>query len=334
MSIIQLLPRNLFQRRALALGLVLAGCLGGIGIAQAQNYPTKPVKVIVNFPPGGVADQVARSITMSLSETMGQPFVVENKAGAGGNIGGEAAVRSPADGYTLLMTSGGMVSINPAIYPKMTFDPVKDLTPVAAAARVLVYLEVKPDLPVKDAKEFIAYLKANPGKLSYGSPGNGSSPHLAGELFKEKAQVDAVHVPYRGAAPAMQDLMGGQIDFMFDPGIGLQNVKAGKLRLLAIGSMKRSPLFPDVPTLDEMGLKDFTADTYFGFYAPTGTPAAIIEKLNTEINKVVRSDAFRDRLLNMGGEPAPMTPKEFGDKAHEDTERFGKLIHDRHIMGG
>lgn len=334
MNIIASRPLKLFQRRALVFSLALAGCLGSLGIAQAQSYPAKPVKVIVNFPPGGVADQVARSITMKLSETMGQPFVVENKAGAGGNIGGEAAVRSPADGYTLLMTSGGMVSINPAIYPKMTFDPVKDLTPVAAAARVLVYLEVKPELPVKDAKEFIAYLKANPGKLSYGSPGNGSSPHLAGELFKEKAQVDAVHVPYRGAAPAMQDLMGGQIDFMFDPGIGLQNVKAGKLRLLAVGSMKRSPLFPDVPTLDEIGLKDFTADTYFGFYAPAGTPAAIVQQLNTEINKVVSSDAFRERLLNMGGEPSPMTPKEFGDKAHEDTERFGKLIRDRHIMGG
>lgn len=334
MSIIQSHPPRLLRRRVLALGLALAGCLGGFGAAQAQDYPNKTVKVIVNFPPGGIADQIARIVSSSLSETMGQTFYVENKAGAGGNIGGEAAARSAADGYTLLMTSGGMVSINPAIYPKMTFDPVKDLTPVAAAGRVLVYLEVKPEFPAKDAKEFIAYLKANPGKLSYGSPGNGSSPHLAGELFKEKAQVDAVHVPYRGAAPAMQELMGGQIDFMFDPGIGLQNVKAGKLKLLAVGSMKRSPLFPDVPTLDEIGLKDFTADTYFGFYAPAGTPPAIIDQLNKAINKVVSSDSFRERLVNMGGEPSPMTPAEFGDKAREDTERFGKLIHDRHIMGG
>jgi len=319
---------------AIATALTLAGSLGVATGALAQDYPNKPVKVIVNFPPGGAADLIARFITVPLSEVMGQPFVVENKAGAGGNIGGEVAARAPNDGYTLLMSSGGMVSINPLIYPKMSFDPAKDLTPVAAAARVLVYLQVRPELPVKTAKEFIAYLKANPGKLSYGSPGNGSSPHLAGELFAERAGIQATHIPYRGAAPAMQDLLGGQIQFMFDPGIGLQNVPTGKLRLLAVGSMKRSPLFPDVPTLDEVGLKGFDADTYFGFYAPAGTPPEIIQRLNREINKIVSTKEFRERLLAMGGEPSPMSPKEFGDKAHDDAERFGKLIRERHIMGG
>ena len=226
--------------------------------AFAQAWPSKPVKVIVNFPPGGAADQLARAIGLPLQEALGQPVVVENRAGANGNIGGDVVAKSPADGYTLLMSSGGMVSVNPHIYPRMAFDPAKDLVPVAAAARVLVYLVVKPSIPADNIKDFIAYVKANPGKLSYGSPGNGSSPHLAGEMFKSQAGLFAVHVPYRGAAPALQDLLAGQLDFYFDPGIGLQQVKAGKLKLLAVGSPKRSPMFPDVPTLDEAGLKAST----------------------------------------------------------------------------
>ena len=232
-----------------------------------------------------------------------------------------------------LLTSGGLVSINPAIYNKMSFDPAKDIIPVAAAARVLVFLEVKPSLPVKDAKDFIAYAKANPGKLSYSSPGNGSSPHLAGEMFKDMTQTNTVHVPYRGAAPAMQDLLGGQVDFMFDPGIGLNYVRAGKLKLLAVGSPKRSPLFPNVPTLSEVGLKDFDADTVFGFYAPTGTPIAVVTRLNTEINKILAMPAVKANIAGLGGEVSPMTPAEFGAKAHEDTARFGKLIKDQNISG-
>ena len=268
-----------------------------------------------------------------MQEALGQPVIVDNRAGAGGNIGGDALAKSPPDGYTLLLTSGGLVSINPAIYPKMSFDPAKDIIPVAAAARVLVFLEVKPSLPVKDVKAFIAYARANPGRLTYGSPGNGSSPHLAGEMFKDMTQSFAVHVPYRGAAPAMQDLLGGQVDFMFDPGIGLNHVRAGKLKLLAVGSAKRSPLFPDVPTLNEVGLKGFDADTVFGFYAPTGTPADIVTRLNREINKILSTQTVKDRIAGLGGEVAPMTPAEFGAKAHEDTARFGKLIRDRHISG-
>ncbi|MDI1273361.1 tripartite tricarboxylate transporter substrate-binding protein, partial [Polaromonas sp.] len=250
------------RRTLLALALIASSLFPA---AQAQTWPAKPVKVIVNFPPGGAADQLARAIGTPLAEALGQPVVVENRGGANGNIGGEAVAKAPADGYTLLMSSGGMVSVNPHLYTRMSFNPAKDLVPVAAAARVLVFLEVKPSLPVSNVKEFLAYLKANPGKLSFGSPGNGSSPHLAAEMLKAQTNTFAVHVPYRGAAPAMQDLLGGQLDFMFDPGIGLQHVKAGKLKLLAVGSAKRSPLFPDVPTLDEAGLKNFDADTWFGF---------------------------------------------------------------------
>ena len=198
-----------------------------------------------------------------------------------------------------------MVSVNPHLYPKMAFDPAKDLIPVAAAARVLVFLVVRPSLPPQNVQDFIAYVKERPGKLSYGSPGTGSSPHLAGEMFKSQTGLYAVHVPYRGAAPALQDLLAGQIDFCFDPGIGLAQVRAGKLRLLAVGSPKRSPLFPDVPTLDEVGLKGFDADTVFGFYAPAGTPAEVVARLNTEINRILATPAVKERIAALGGEPLP-----------------------------
>lgn len=329
-----------FRRRSLLARGVALAALSSAALAlsplsaSAQQWPEKPVTVIVNFPAGGAADRIARAITQPLSEVLGQSFVVENKGGAGGNIGGDAAAKSKPDGYTFLMSSGGMVSVNPLIYNNMTFDPMKDLVPVAAAARVLVFLETKPDIPANTVQEFIDYLKKHPGELDFGSPGNGSSPHLAGELFKEMAGVDAVHIPYRGAAPAMRDLLGGQIDFMFDPGIGLASVEAGKLKLLAIGSMQRSTRFPDVPTLHEAGLTNFDADTYFGFYAPAGTPPEIIQKMNTEINKIVESEDFRKTLAVIGAEPAPMTPDEFHQKAVDDAERFGKLIKERQIMGG
>ena len=198
-------------------------------------------------------------------------MVVENRAGSGGNLGGDAVAKSPPDGYTLLMSTGGMVSVNPHIYAKMPFDPAKDLVPVAAAARVLVFLVVRTESPSKDFKAFLADLKAHPGQRSFGSPGNGSSPHLATEMMKAQTGTFAVHVPYRGAAPALTDLLGGQLDFLFDPGIAIPHVRSGKLRMIAVGSPQRSPLFPDVPTLDELGLTGFDADTVFGFYAPAGT---------------------------------------------------------------
>jgi tripartite-type tricarboxylate transporter receptor subunit TctC len=299
--------------------------------ALAHAWPTKPVKVIVNFPAGGAADQLARAIGLPLQEALGQPVVVENRAGANGNIGGEVVAKSPPDGYTLLMSSGGMVSVNPHIYPRMAFDPAKDLVPVAAAARVLVYLVAKPSIPADNIKDFIAYVKANPGKLSYGSPGTGSSPHLAGEMFKSQAGLFALHVPYRGAAPALQDLLAGQLDYYFDPGIGLQQVKAGKLKLLAVGSPKRSPMFPYVPTLEEAGLKGFDADTVFGFYAPAGTPADLVNRLNREINRILGTQAVKDRIFALGGEALPLSPAEFGAKAMQDSRRFSAIIKERKI---
>lgn len=229
------------------------------------------------------------------------------------------------------MASGGMVSVNPHIYSRMSFDPAKDLVPVASAARVLVYLMVRPTLEVSSVQELIAMMKAQPGKLSYGSAGNGSSPHIAGEMFKSQAGVFAVHVPYRGAAPALNDLMGGQIDFFFDPGIGLQHARAGRTKLLAVGSLKRSPLLPDVPTLDELGLRGFDADSIFGFFAPTGTPTDLVTRLNHEINQVLNSATVRERIATLGGEALPLSPAEFGQRVAKDSERFGAIIRERNI---
>jgi tripartite-type tricarboxylate transporter receptor subunit TctC len=318
-------------RRWIRCAAAVALCVAGV--AGAQSWPSKPIRVVVNFPPGGAADVIARSVAAPLQESLGQPVVVENRAGSGGNLGGDVVAKATPDGHTLLMSSGGMVSVNPHIYAKMAFDPAKDLTPVAAAARVLVFLVVKPEFPAANAKDFIAHLKANPGKRSFGSPGNGSSPHLAGEMMKAQAGVFAVHVPYRGAAPALTDLLAGQLDFLFDPGIALPHVKSGRLKMLAVGSPKRSPLFPDVPTLDEVGLKNFDADTVFGFYAPAGTPPEVINKLNGEINRILGTPALRDRIAALGGEPAPMTPAQFSAKAAEDSRRFGAIIRERRIVG-
>jgi tripartite-type tricarboxylate transporter receptor subunit TctC len=319
---------SLLRRSLLLAGLALAA-----GPAFAQAWPAKPIKLVVNFAPGGVADVIARTIAQPLQESLGQTVVVENRGGSNGNIGGDAVAKSAPDGYTLLMSSGGMVSVNPHLYAKMAFDPTKDLVPVAAAARVSVYLVVKPDYPAQDVAAFLADLKANGAKRSFGSPGNGSSPHLAAEMMKAQAKVDATHVPYRGAAPALTDLLAGQVNFLFDPGIAMPHVKAGRLRMLAVGSLKRSPLFPEVPTLNEAGLKGFDADTYFGFYAPAGTPAEVVQKLNAEINRILGTAAVKERIAGLGGEPVPMTPPQFHAKAMEDSQRFGAIIRERGIQG-
>lgn len=318
-------------RRALLATLFIAVIAPLEAPAQTPAWPSRPVRVIVNFPPGGAVDTVARAITQPLAEALGQPFVVENRGGANGNIGGEAVARSAPDGYTLLVSSGSMVSVNPHLYPRMPFDPAKDLVPVASAARVAVYLMTKQSLPVNNVQDFIRYVKAHPGQLSFGSPGSGSSPHLAAEMMKSQADLFAVHVPYRGAAPALNDLLAGQVDFHFDPGVGLAHARSGRVKLLAVGSMKRSPLFPDVPTLHEAGLKDFDADTVFGFYAPAGTPPEIVTRLNREINRILGTKAVQDRLIAMGGEALPLTPAEFGAKAQDDFKRFGAIIKERKI---
>ncbi|UPK01356.1 tripartite tricarboxylate transporter substrate binding protein [Bradyrhizobium sp. 170] len=314
-----------------AIAIALAFVVSLISTSLAQTWPTHSIRLVVNFPPGGAADLLARLIGQSLTETFGQPVVVENKGGANGNIGGEMVARSAPDGYTLLMSSGGMVAINPHLYANMSFDPAKDLVPVASVARVPFYLVVRTENPAKDFKAFVADLKANPGKRNFGSPGIGSSPHLAAEMLKKMSGADAVHVPYRGAAPALNDLLAGQIDFLFDPGIAIEHVKAGKLRAIAIGSPQRSPQLPDVPTLQELGLTGFDADAIFGVYAPAGTPREVIMRLNTEINRALATAALKERIMTVGNVPAAMSPDEFGERAREDSKRFGAIIRERGI---
>ena len=323
--------RRSFFHLAAAAAVTLSSVAAVQAAQPGASWPTKPVRVVVNFPPGGAADVMARLISQPVSEALGQPLVIENRGGANGNIGGEAVAKADPDGYTFLFSSGGMVSVNPHLYKAMSFDPAKDLQPVAAASRARVYLVTRPDVPVKDAQEFIEHARKNPGKLTYASPGNGSTPHLAGEMLNAAAGLQTLHVPYRGAAPGMVDLLAGQVDYMFDPGIGLGHVRDGKLRLLAVASPERSSLFPDTPTLDEVGLKGFDADSWFGFYAPAGVDKAIVDRMNAEVNRALGLPQVKNRLIELGGVPEPMSPDEFAAKTRADFERFGAIIRERGI---
>ncbi len=315
------------------LGMVAAALLAGTAAmpALAQDWPTKPVRVIVNFPPGGAADVIGRSVAQSLSEALGQQFVVENRPGANGNLGADAVAKSPADGYTLLLSSGGAMTVNPFLYTSMPFDPVRDLVPVASAARVLVYLMAHPSVPVNNVAEFVAHVKANPGRLSYGSAGNGSSPHLAGEMMKKAFGLFAVHVPSRGAAPALTDLLGNQVQFMFDPGPGLRHAREGRLKMLAVGSSQRSSQFPQLPTLAESGAPGFDADTVFGFYAPGGTPPALVERVHAELNKALNTQRVQDAMRSLGAEPMVVSRAAFAARQDADRERLGKFIREAGI---
>jgi tripartite-type tricarboxylate transporter receptor subunit TctC len=314
-------------RRRTGLALLASLLLAAPAWAQ-QAWPAKPIRMVVNFAPGGAADVIARALGPQLSQALQQPVIIDNKPGAGGNLGSGEVAKSANDGYTLLMSSGGAITINPLIYSNMGFNPEKDLVSVAAVSRVLVFLEANPSLPVTNVQEFIAYARANPGKLSFGSPGQGSSPHLAGELLKRMAKIDATHVPYKGAGPALTDVLGGQLQFWFDPGPGLKHVKDGKLKLLAVGSSKRSPMFPEVPTLAEAGLAGFDADSLFGIYAPAGTPPAVVTRLHAEINKALQVAAVTDAIKLLGAEPAPMSREEFLERHLRERERFGGLVKD------
>jgi tripartite-type tricarboxylate transporter receptor subunit TctC len=304
----------------LACGLMLAAA------AQAQGFPSKPVRIVVNFPPGGAADQIARPLAAALQDKLGQPFVVENKPGANGHIGVSEVAKAAADGHTLLMSSGGAITVNGQLNPKIAPDPMKALDPVAPVAVVSVYLVVKPAVPAATLAEFVAHARANPGKLNYGSPGTGSSPHLAGEMFNHAAKVKTTHVPYKGAAPVVTDLLGGQLDFTFDPGIALQHVRAGKLRMLAVGSPKRHPAFADVPTVAEGLGVEFDADTVFGLYVPAGTPKAVVALLNREINAALQTETLRARLSALAAQGLLLSPEAFAERNQQEFRRMGEVI--------
>jgi tripartite-type tricarboxylate transporter receptor subunit TctC len=299
-------------------------------IARAQTYPSRPVRIIVGFPPGGGADTTARLLGQWLSERFGRPFIIENRAGAGGNIGTEAAVKAPADGYTLLLVLNNN-AVNATLYDKLNFNFIRDIAPVASVARVPSVLVVNPAVPVKTVPELIAYAKANPGKLNMGSGGVGSTHYVSGELFKMMTGVDLVHVPYRGGAPAVADLLAGRVQVMFDvlpESIG--HIRAGKLRSLAVTTATHSEALPDVPTMSD-SVPGYETSNWFGIGAPRNTPAGIIDRLNIEINAALADPKLKARFSDLGATVFPGSIADFGKLIADETERWGKVFRTANI---
>jgi len=285
--------------------VVAALALACASAAHAQQWPSKPVRVLVNVAPGGVADITMRVIGARLTDTLGQPFIVENRAGGDGYIGFEAVARADPDGYTLAYSPGSSMMIAPHIVKRADLDPTRALTPVVPTGRVSLYVITHPKLPANNYAEFLALARASPGKLNYGTPGNGTSPHIATEVFNKEAGVRLNHVPYKGAGPALKDLLAGVIDVVFDPGPGIPQARAGNVRMIAIAGPKRHPEFPGVPTLEENGIKGVDGGPHFGFYAPAGTPPAVIERLNREVIRVMQEPQVLERFRALVVELAP-----------------------------
>jgi tripartite-type tricarboxylate transporter receptor subunit TctC len=298
----------------------------------AQQWPAKPVRVIVNVAPGGVADVTARVLGARLTETLGQPFVIENRAGGDGYIGFEAVTHSDPDGYTVAYSPGSSMMIAPHIVKRADLDPMKLLVPVVATGGVSLYVLLHPGVPANNYEEFLAYARANPGKLNYGTPGNGTSPHIATEVFNREAKVKLNHVPYKGAGPALNDLLGGQIQLAFDPGVGLNAARSGKLRMVAVAGPVRHPDFPDVPTLEEKGIKGVDGGPHFGFYAPRATPREVLERLNAEVQRVMKDPVVLERFKALSVNLAePMTPDQFATYVRGQYARYAKLLPELNI---
>jgi tripartite-type tricarboxylate transporter receptor subunit TctC len=289
-------------------------------------YPDKPVRIIVPFPPGGATDIVGREIAEKLSQAFKQTFIVENKPGASGNIGMEMAARAPADGYTLVIGAPQTLTINPQLM-KMSFDPQKELAPIVVIASVPNVLVVNPKLPVNSVKDLIALAKKQPGKLSYGSSSIGGTPHLSAEMFKAMTGTYVLHIPYRGSSPALTDLMGGHIDFMFDNlPAALPFIQSGALKALAVTTLKRSSSLPNTPTMVEAGVPDFDSQGWFSLLAPAATPTEVLEKINIEVNKILLTDDFKARLAKVGANPIGGSRAEFQNRIQMETKRWGSVI--------
>ncbi len=313
------------RRTALCLIALGLSAMASIGSASALDYPTRPVKWVVGYPPGGATDILARLIGQRLSEKLGQQFVIENKPGAGNNIGTESVVNAEPDGYTVLLINPANY-INTSLYTNLKFNFVRDIAPVASFQRVPNVMTVNKDVPAKNVAEFIAYVKANPGKVNMASSGNGTSVHLSGEMFMAMTGVKMQHVPYRGAAPAITDLLGGQVQVIFDnmPSI-IQHIRSGSLRALGVTTAERSPQLPDVQTVAET-VPGYEASALFGMGAPKNTPKEIIEKLNKEINAILAEPEMKKRLVELGGEPLIQSPDAFGDMIKAETDKWKKIV--------
>jgi tripartite-type tricarboxylate transporter receptor subunit TctC len=315
------LPRRRFLH--LAVGAAALPALSRV--AWAQTYPTRPVRWIVGYPPAGASDIAARLIGQWLSDRLGQPFVIENRPGASGNIGTEAVVNAPPDGYTLLLVNAGN-AINATLYDKLKYNLIRDIAPVAGIIRVPLVMQVNPSVPVKTVPEFIAYAKANPAKLNMASAGNGTPQHVSGELFKMMAGVNMTHVPYRGSAPALTDLLGGQVQVVFDTTLAsIEYIRAGRLRPLAVSTATRLEALPEIPTVSDF-LPGYEASGWYGVGAPKNTPTEIVDKLNNEINAALANPKMKAQLADLGGIVLALSPAEFGKLIADETEKWGKVI--------
>jgi tripartite-type tricarboxylate transporter receptor subunit TctC len=317
--------------RRLLYAIALTVCAVASGVishgAFAQAYPNKPIRMIVPFPPGGTADILGRAIGQKLAENVGQQVIVENRAGANGNIGAQIVAKSPPDGYTLLMSPQSTLTNNPSLYSALPFDTIKDFAPITLVAETPHFIVVHPSVPAKTVGDLIALAKAKPGYLTFASAGSGSSLHLTGELFKSMAGIDIVHIPYKGAAPAVTDLLGGQISMMFDTGpSALPHVRSGKTRALAVTTANRSRLMPDLPTVVESGLPGYDVTTWFGLVAPSGTPREIVTKLNAEVVRILQTPEVKERLETQAADPVGNTPEEFAAIIKADIAKWGEVI--------
>ena len=314
------------HRRTILLAASAAALLGTSAHAQ-EPYPSKPIKLVVGYAPGGSTDITARLISDKLRAELGQPVVVENKPGAGGNIGADAVVRAAPDGYTLLLAAAAQIVVNPSLYKNMPFNPLKDLAPITQLQTDHNLMVVTPGIPATNLKEFIAYAKANPKGVTFASPGGGTPAHLAGELMNQVAGLTMQHVPYKGSGPALNDLLAGHVTMAIDnmPAF-LPQVKAGKLRAIAVASPKRASAAPDIPTFDEAGLKGYTVSAWKGLMAPAATPPAIIQRLHAAAVKVLADPEIRSRMIAMGAEPVGDTPEQFGKTLREESASWATLV--------
>jgi tripartite-type tricarboxylate transporter receptor subunit TctC len=311
---------------------LLAASLLSLPLQAATAFPTKPIRIIVAYTPAGTTDILARALAQKMSESWGQPVIVDNRPGANGNIGTEVAARAVADGHSLVMATAGTHGINVSLYRKLNWHPVKDFAPVSLTAMVPKIMVVNNSLPEKNVKEFIAHVKANPGKLSYGSPGNGSTAHLSMDLFKSMTGVILVHIPYKGSAGVLTDVMGGQIAVTIDnmpPYV--PQVRAGKIRALAVSTAKRSSAMPDVPTIAEAGVTGYEAGAWFGLLAPAGTPKAIVAQLSAESARILKLPDVSKRISELGAEPVGSTPEEFAALIHSEIAKWAKVIKDANV---
>jgi tripartite-type tricarboxylate transporter receptor subunit TctC len=316
------------SRRGIVAAVALAIAAGGWPlVVAAETYPSKPIRLVVPFPAGGSLDVVARAIGQKLSEAWGQPVVIDNRPGAGGNIGADLVAKSAPDGYTILEGALSTHAVNVSLYSKMPYDPVRDFVPITLVAVTPNVLVLNPSVPANSVQELIAYAKANPGKLAFGSGSNGSAGHLAGELFKVEAGIDMVHVPYKGGAPALQALLAGDTQLMFDNlANSTQQLKAGKVKALAVTTARRSALAPELPTLAETGLPGFDIYTWWGFMAPAGTPKEIVAKWNAEVRRILATPEMRAFFAQQGAEPAAGSPEELAALIRSEIPKYARIV--------